>query len=244
MKTILITGASHGIGKAIAEKLAACGMRLFLNCRSSKETLYEYAVKLSETYHVPCTPLFYDVSDHKQVHAMFEEICALGESIDILINNAGISHIGLLQDMSIEEWNQVLNTNLTSAFSCSKYAIPDMITRKQGKIINISSIWGVCGASCEVHYAASKAAVAGMTKALAKEVGPSGITVNCIAPGVIHTPMLDCFSQEELGQLVEQTPIGRLGRGEDVAALALFLASEQAEFITGQVICADGGFAL
>ena len=133
MKTILITGASHGIGKAIAEKLAACGMRLFLNCRSSKETLYAYAVKLSETYHVPCTPLFYDVSDHKQVHAMFEEICALGESIDILINNAGISHIGLLQDMSIEEWNQVLNTNLTSAFSCSKYAIPDMITRKQGK---------------------------------------------------------------------------------------------------------------
>ena len=156
MKTILITGASHGIGKAIAEKLAACGMRLFLNCRSSKETLYEYAVKLSETYHVPCTPLFYDVSDHKQVHAMFEEICALGESIDILINNAGISHIGLLQDMSIEEWNQVLNTNLTSAFSCSKYAIPDMITRKQGKIINISSIWGCSGASCEVAYSASK----------------------------------------------------------------------------------------
>lgn len=156
MKTILITGASHGIGKAIAEKLAACGMRLFLNCRSSKETLYEYAVKLSETYHVPCTPLFYDVSDHKQVHAMFEEICALGESIDILINNAGISHIGLLQDMSIKEWNQVLNTNLTSAFSCSKYAIPDMITRKQGKIINISSIWGCSGASCEVAYSASK----------------------------------------------------------------------------------------
>ena len=127
MKTILITGASHGIGKAIAEKLAACGMRLFLNCRSSKETLYAYALQLSETYHVPCTPLFYDVSDHKQVHAMFEEICALGESIDILINNAGISHIGLLQDMSIEEERSELENEIPAGRFAAPSEVADFV---------------------------------------------------------------------------------------------------------------------
>lgn len=241
MKTILITGASHGIGKAIAEKLAACGMRLFLNCRSSKETLYAYALQLSETYHVPCTPLFYDVSDHKQVHAMFEEICALGESIDILINNAGISHIGLLQDMSIEEWNQVLNTNLTSAFSCSKYAIPDMITRKQGKIINISSVWGCSGASCEVAYSASKGGLNLFTQALAKELAPSNIQVNAIACGCIDTQMNACFSEEERATLTDEIPAGRFGMPEEVASLVLTLA-EGNEYLTGQIITLDGGW--
>ena len=257
MKTILITGASHGIGKAIAEKLAACGMRLFLNCRSSKETLYEYAVKLSETYHVPCTPLFYDVSDHKQVHAMFEEICALGESIDILINNAGISHIGLLQDMSIEEWNQVLNTNLTSAFSCSKYAIPDMITRKQGKIINISSIWGVCAlmtfrmnpSDTTQQRSVVPMAIALMfegglnlfTQALAKELAPSNIQVNAIACGCIDTQMNACFSEEERAALTDEIPAGRFGMPEEVASLVLTLA-EGNEYMTGQIITLDGGW--
>lgn len=241
MKTILITGASHGIGKAIAEKLAACGMRLFLNCRSSKETLYEYAVKLSETYHVPCTPLFYDVSDHKQVHAMFEEICALGESIDILINNAGISHIGLLQDMSIEEWNQVLNTNLTSAFSCCKYAIPDMITRKQGKIINISSIWGCSGASCEVAYSASKGGLNLFTQALAKELAPSNIQVNAIACGVIDTRMNACFDAEERSELENEIPAGRFAAPSEVADFVQQLI-DAPSYLTGQIISFDGGY--
>ena len=236
MKTILITGASHGIGKAIAEKLAACGMRLFLNCRSSKETLYEYAVKLSETYHVLCTPLFYDVSDHKQVHAMFEEICVLGESIDILI-----SHIGLLQDMSIEEWNQVLNTNLTSAFSCSKYAIPDMITRKQGKIINISSIWGCSGASCEVAYSASKGGLNLFTQALAKELAPSNIQVNAIACGVIDTRMNACFDAEERSELENEIPAGRFAAPSEVADFVQQLI-DAPSYLTGQIISFDGGY--
>ena len=226
MKTILITGASHGIGKAIAEKLAACGMRLFLNCRSSKET---------------CTPLFYDVSDHKQVHAMFEEICALGESIDILINNAGISHIGLLQDMSIEEWNQVLNTNLTSAFSCSKYAIPDMITRKQGKIINISSIWGCSGASCEVAYSASKGGLNLFTQALAKELAPSNIQVNAIACGVIDTRMNACFDAEERSELENEIPAGRFAAPSEVADFVQQLI-DAPSYLTGQIISFDGGY--
>ena len=172
---------------------------------------------------------------------MFEEICALGESIDILINNAGISHIGLLQDMSIEEWNQVLNTNLTSAFSCSKYAIPDMITRKQGKIINISSIWGCSGASCEVAYSASKGGLNLFTQALAKELAPSNIQVNAIACGVIDTDMNRCFSDEERAALVEEIPAGRMGAPEEVAQLALHIA-EDCNYLNGQIITLDGGW--
>lgn len=172
---------------------------------------------------------------------MFEEICALGESIDILINNAGISHIGLLQDMSIEEWNQVLNTNLTSAFSCSKYAIPDMITRKQGKIINISSVWGCSGASCEVAYSASKGGLNLFTQALAKELAPSNIQVNAIACGCIDTQMNACFSEEERATLTDEIPAGRFGMPEEVASLVLTLA-EGNEYLTGQIITLDGGW--
>ena len=172
---------------------------------------------------------------------MFEEICALGESIDILINNAGISHIGLLQDMSIEEWNQVLNTNLTSAFSCSKYAIPDMITRKQGKIINISSIWGCSGASCEVAYSASKGGLNLFTQALAKELAPSNIQVNAIACGVIDTDMNRCFSEEERSALIEEIPAGRMGSPEEVASLAYSLATASS-YLNGQILTLDGGW--
>lgn len=241
MKTVLITGASHGIGKAIAEKLAAGGMRLFLNCRSSKETMYDYATRLSETYRIPCTPLIYDVSDHAQVQTMFEEIHACGESIDILINNAGISHIGLLQDMSIEEWNRVLNTNLTSAFSCSKYAIPDMVSRKQGKIINISSMWGLSGASCEVAYSASKGGLNLFTQALAKELAPSNIQVNAIACGVIDTRMNACFDVEERAELENEIPAGRFADPSEVADFVQQLI-DAPSYLTGQIISFDGGY--
>ncbi len=241
MKTVLITGASHGIGKAIAEKLAAGGMRLFLNCRSSKETMYDYATRLSETYRIPCTPLIYDVSDHAQVQTMFEEIHACGESIDILINNAGISHIGLLQDMSIEEWNRVLNTNLTSAFSCSKYAIPDMVSRKQGKIINISSMWGLSGASCEVAYSASKGGLNLFTQALAKELAPSNIQVNAIACGVIDTRMNACFDAEERAELENEIPAGRFADPSEVADFVQQLI-DAPSYLTGQIISFDGGY--
>ena len=162
----------------------------------------------------------------------------------MLVNNAGVAQQKLFQDITDDDWRHMMGVNLDGVFYLTRAFLPAMIRQKAGRIINISSIWGVCGASCEVHYSASKAAVAGMTKALAKEVGPSGITVNCIAPGVIQTPMLACFSEEDLKELASQTPMGRLGTGDDVAQLALFLASGKADFITGQVICADGGFAL
>ena len=172
---------------------------------------------------------------------MFEAICALGESIDILLNNAGISHIGLLQDMSIEEWNQVLNTNLTSAFSCSKYAIPDMITRKQGKIINISSIWGCSGASCEVAYSASKGGLNLFTQALAKELAPSNIQVNAIACGVINTRMNACFDAEERSELENEIPAGRFAAPSEVADFVQQLI-DAPSYLTGQIISFDGGY--
>ena len=181
MKTALITGASHGIGKAIAERFAREKYRIFLNCRSSQRELADYAGKLSDQYGILCVPLVCDVSDHRQVASMFEEIHSMNGQIDVLVNNAGISHIGLLQDMEIEDWNRIINTNLTSVFSCCKFAIPEMIRKKSGKIINISSVWGIAGASCEAAYSASKGGVNALTKALAKDLAPSNIQVNAVA---------------------------------------------------------------
>ena len=242
--TAVITGASGGIGRAMVHMFAAAGYRVFCGSFSHLEPLETLTAQLrgqglwAEAFQA-------DLSSSQQADTFAQKVLdRCGGRVDVLVNNAGIAQQKLFQDISDADWRRIMGVNLDGVFYVTRAFLPAMIREKAGRIINISSIWGVCGASCEVHYSASKAAVAGMTKALAKEVGPSGITVNCIAPGVIHTPMLDCFSQEELGQLVEQTPIGRLVRGEDVAALALFLASEQAEFITGQIICADGGFAL
>lgn len=241
MKTALITGASHGIGKAAARRLAQAGFRLFLNCRTSVESLTSYAKELTETYHVECIPIACDISNHAQVADMFQQIQNAHGSIDVLINNAGISHIGLLQDMSIEEWNRVINTNLTSVFSCCKYAIPHMVEQKQGKIINISSMWGVSGASCEVAYSASKGGVNLFTKALAKELAPSNIQVNAIACGVIDTRMNACFDEEERAELENEIPAGRFAAPEEVAEMILKLIEAPA-YLTGQVITFDGGY--
>lgn len=241
MKTALITGASHGIGKAAARQLAQAGYRLFLNCRTSVESLSAYAKELAETYHVTCTPVACDISDHAQVAAMFQQIEDSHSAIDVLINNAGISHIGLLQDMSIDEWNNVINTNLTSVFSCCKYAIPYMVAQKQGKIINISSMWGVSGASCEVAYSASKGGVNLFTKALAKELAPSNIQVNAIACGVIDTRMNACFDEEERTELENEIPAGRFAAPGEVAEMILKLI-EAPDYLTGQVITFDGGY--
>ena len=167
---------------------------------------------------------------------MFENI----PELDVLVNNAGISYIGLLTEMSYEEWKEVIDTNLGGCFLTCKYAITGMISRKRGKIINISSVWGVHGASCEVHYSAAKAGLIGFTKALAKEVGPSGIRVNCIAPGVIQSEMNAHLSAEEMQELIDSTPLMKIGTGRDVAQAALFLA--EAGFVTGQTLGVDGGF--
>ena len=242
-KTAVVTGGSRGIGKAIALHFAAQGANvaiLYAGNTAAAQTAEEELLALG----VRAKAYQCDVSDFESCKTICKQITQELGPVDILVNNAGIVRDKLVPLMKEDDFDAVLATNLKGAFNMTKNLYSNFIRKKSGRIINISSVWGVCGASCEVHYSAAKAAVAGMTKALAKEVGPSGITVNCIAPGVIRTPMLESFSEEELEQLAQQTPMGRLGTGDDIAALAVFLASSQAGFVTGQVICADGGFAL
>lgn len=242
-KTAVITGASGGIGQAMARQFAQAGYRVFCGSFSQPQKAQGLAAQLREEGWA-AQAVQGDLSSSEGARAFAERVLADCGRVDVLINNAGVAQQKLFQDITDEDWRKMMGVNLDGVFYVTRAFLPGMIREKNGRIIQISSVWGVCGASLEVHYSASKAAVAGMTRALAKEVGPSGITVNCIAPGVIRTPMLDGFSQEELAQLAQDTPLGRLGTGEDIAALALFLASDQAGFITGQVICADGGFAL
>ena len=242
---VLITGGSRGIGAAAVREFAKAGYNVAFTWHSSVSAA-DAVVQDVRSACPDCrvVSIQADAGDAAQVRAAVSKAEYELGSLQVLVCNAGIAQQKLFSDITEADWDTMFDVNTKGVYRVIQAVLPQLLERQAGSIVTVSSIWGQTGGSCEVHYSASKAAVAGMTKALAKEVSPSGITVNCIAPGVIHTPMLDCFSQEELGQLVEQTPIGRLGRGEDVAALALFLASEQAEFITGQVICADGGFAL
>ncbi len=236
-----ITGASHGIGRAIAEEFARKGWSLAINCRSSKQELLSLASDLKEQYHISCLPLIGDAGNEAFISRSFEQIHQELGPVSILVNNAGISYIGLLSDMTLEEWNQVINTNLTSAFCCCKHAIPDMVHAKSGAILNISSVWGNIGASCEVAYSASKGGINSLTKSLAKELAPSGISVNAIACGVIDTRMNQCFSAEERRTLCEEIPAGRFGTPEEVAELAFSIVNSTS-YLTGQVITLDGGW--
>ena len=240
-KTILITGASHGIGKAIAARFAAEGFSLVLNCKTDIALLRDYADTLSHTCHVQTLAIPGDVSDHAFVCELFAQAEAAFGGVDILVNNAGISHIGLLTDLSIDDWNRVIATNLTSVFSCCHEAVPYMVRQKSGCIINISSVWGNVGASCEVAYSASKGGVNSFTKALAKELAPSNITVNAIACGVIDTRMNGCFDAEERAALEDEIPMGRYGTPEEVASLAWQLATAPT-YLTGQILTIDGGW--
>lgn len=240
-KTILITGASHGIGKAIATRFASEGFSLILNCRRDTVLLQEHADALHRSYGVQTAVIPGDVSDHDDVCRLFAQAEETFGGVDVLVNNAGISHIGLLSDLSIDEWNRVIATNLTSVFSCCHEAIPYMIHQKSGCIINISSVWGNTGASCEVAYSASKGGVNSFTKALAKELAPSNITVNAIACGVIDTRMNSCFDADERAALEDEIPMGRYGTPEEVAALAWQLATAPA-YLTGQILTIDGGW--
>lgn len=240
-KTVLITGASHGIGRAISHTFAKEGFRLIINCARSESALLELAAQLESDYHVGVLPSIGDISDYFYVEQLFHDITARFGGVDILINNAGISHIGLLSDMSIEEWNHIVATNLTSVFSTSKLAIPHMVHQKSGKIINISSVWGNVGASCEVAYSACKGGINSFTRALAKELAPSNIQVNAVACGVIDTRMNACFSDDERQALADEIPAGRFGTPEEVAALALQLCTGN-EYLTGQIITLDGGW--
>ena len=195
---------------------------------------------MNKTYGIESRAVKADVSNPAEVTAMFEEI----GSVDVLVNNAGISSQKLFTDITDDEWKKTIGVNLDAVFYCCKNALPHMIRQKSGAIINISSMWGEVGASCEVHYSASKAGVIGLTKALAKEVAPSGVRVNCIAPGVIMTDMMSDYDDKTINELKDETPLGRLGTPEDIAAAALFLASDDASFITGQTLGVNGGFII
>lgn len=240
MKNVLVTGGSRGIGKTIVSKFAEAGYNVILNYYKSESSAIEIAKEYNNV-----TIVRADISDKNDVHEMFKFAKNhFKDGIDILINNAGVSYSGLLQEMSNEDWNNLMAVNLNGVFYATKEALNDMIPRHSGKIINISSIWGMVGASNEVAYSASKAAIIGMTKALAKEVGPSNINVNCIAPGIVMTDMVSDYSIEEFEQIREQIPLGKIGSTDDVASLALFLASDDANYITGQIISPNGGWVI
>lgn len=240
VKKALITGASRGIGRAAAEALAADGFFVYLNYSRSEDAALRFAETLNKQYGNCAKALRADVSDRAQVEAMFLR----ADEVDVLVNNAGVAQQKLFTDITEEEWEVLFAVDVGGVFRCCQCALPGMIRRKSGKIINISSMWGQVGASCEVHYSAAKAAVIGLTKALAKEVGPSGIQVNCIAPGVIATEMNAALSEETLAELREETPLGRIGSPEDVAAAISFLASPRSDFITGQVLGVSGGMII
>lgn len=239
-KIVFITGASRGIGAAIAEKFAKEGCHLAINSRN-EALLKKKAQELEEKYHIICLACAGDIRNQEFVQKTFLEIEERLGTIDVLVNNAGISYIGLLTDMEIEDWYNILDTNLTSVFLCSKYVIPQMLQKKKGKIINISSVWGSAGASCEVAYSASKGGINMFTKALAKELAPSNIQVNAIACGIIDTEMNACFTEEERKELEEEVPMGRFGTPEEVAKMAWFMVNAP-EYFTGQIVTVDGGW--
>ncbi|NLA87495.1 MAG: 3-oxoacyl-ACP reductase FabG [Clostridiales bacterium] len=232
-KTALVTGGSRGIGAACARALASGGNGVIIQYLNSETAAHELAAELGGK------AVRADVADSAQVKQMFET----AEPIDILVCSAGVSLLKLFTNTTEDEWRKLLDINLGGVINCCQAAIPHMVRQKYGRIVIVSSVWGVVGASCEAVYAASKAALIGLTKSLSKELGPSGITVNCVAPGVIDTDMNACLTPEVKKELTDCTPLGCIGQPEDVAGLVRFLASDEARFITGQVIGVDGGFS-
>ena len=238
IKTALISGGTRGIGKALCEHFCEMGYKVAFIYRSSDDAARELAAKTG------AFAIKADVSSPSEVKRAVAEARAFLGEIDVLINNAGISQIKLLSDITDEDLRAVMGTNFDGAFYLCREVSHDMIRKKHGRIINVGSMWGKCGASCEVHYSASKSALRGLTMALAKELGPSGITVNCIEPGVIATEMNASLDEDTIRELCDETPVMRLGTPRDVSSLAVFLASDGASFITGQCIGVDGGFAV
>lgn len=240
-KTAFVSGASRGIGKAIAEALAGEGYHLALTCEKSRETLEKSAQALAKNFHVQVLTFCGDMGDPAFVFSMGKEVLASFGKIDVIVNNAGISHIGLLCDMTAEEWNRILSVNLSSCFYTAKAFVPAMISAKSGRIVNISSMWGTAGASCEAAYSASKGGVNSLTRALAKELAPSGISVNAIACGAVDTDMNAFLSSEERTALEEEIPAGRFATPEEVAGTVLTLLKSPT-YLTGQIVGLDGGY--
>ena len=252
IKTVLITGSSRGIGAEIARLFFLSGdYNVVINYNKSgaratmlQKELEEISSTDNSKNYGKILTIGADVSKEEDVNRLFSEAEVSFGKVDILVNNAAVSSYSLFQDLTLDTWHKTMSVNLDSVFLCTKRALPNMINEKYGRIINISSIWGICGSSCEVHYSTSKAAIIGLTKALAKEVGPSGITVNCVAPGVIDTEMNRALSKDDLDALCEETPLGCIGKCEDIARTVLFLAGDSGNFITGQVISPNGGIVI
>ena len=238
-KSILITGSSRGIGRACAKAYARAGYHVFLNCVHQVERLEELAHEILSNGG-SCTAVPGDVSNPDEVRKIFQIIEKECGGVDILINNAGIAWFGLLTDMTDNDWDKILATNLSSVFYCSRAAIPYMVSKKCGKILNISSMWGTSGASCEAAYSAAKSGLHGLTRALAKELAPSNVQVNALACGVIDTEMNSRLTAEERTALEEEIPAGRYGTAEE-AAQAVMMLAEAPAYLTGQIIGIDGG---
>ena len=241
-KVAFVTGSSRGIGRAVALRLAAEGWAVGLNCVSRLD-LAEEAAEAIRAQGGAAAAFRADVADRAAITGAIRGAeAALGGPVSLLVNNAGIAEQNLFQDISPDFWRRIFAVNVDGAFHTIQAVLPAMIHEKAGCIVNISSIWGQRGASCEAAYSATKAALIGLTRSLAMELAPSGIRVNCVAPGVIHTDMVQVLGEETLRDLAEQTPLGRLGTPEDVAEAVAFLAGDRASFLTGQVLTADGGF--
>ena len=242
-KIAFVTGASRGIGRAIAKKLALDGYCVGVNYLKEKEKA-ESLVDELRALGCEAMAVQADVSDAEAITAAIRAVERAYSPVDLLVNNAGIAQQDLFQYTDAALWRRLFAVNVDGAYNAIQAVLPDMIARRSGSIVNISSMWGLRGASCEVGYSATKAAIIGLTRSLAMELAPSHIRVNCVAPGVIHTDMVDKLGEETIAALREQTPLGRLGTPEDIAQAVAFLASENASFITGQVLTADGGFIL
>ena len=241
-KNILITGSAQGIGFLLATGLGKYGAQIIINDITAERA--ELAVEKLHQEGIQAVAAPFNVTHKHEIDAAVEHIEKDIGPIDVLVNNAGIAQQKLFTDITPEEWQRMLDVNLSGAFHLCQLALPGMIRRKAGRILTVSSMWGQTGGSCEVHYSAAKAGLIGLTKALAKEEGPSGITVNCVAPGVIDTDMMASFTAEDKAALAEETPVGRLGTAEEVAKLLLYLAGEDAGYITGQVFGVNGGLVI
>lgn len=240
-KTALVTGASRGIGKAVAERLAKEGYNLALTCSKDYDNLIKLATQLIEAYGIKCIAVQADGSCAEQVDKLFDDSFFAENGIDLLVNNAGISYVGLLHEMTTEEWRRIVSVNLDSVFYNCRKAIPMMLNKHSGRIINISSVWGNVGASMEVAYSTTKGGINTFTKALAKELAPSGISVNAIACGLIDTSMNACFSEDDLAAVIEEIPADRIGKPEEIADMVIRIA-EAPDYLTGQIITVDGGW--